>query len=246
MTNRRDGASHEMTLGLTRRRVAFLVVFAGLVCAGVAYAAIPDAGTTVYHACLLKNVGTIRIIDPAITPPTSLLQHCAALETEITFNQRGIQGEQGVTGPAGPSVMSVALAKGDSNCPAGGSRFTVGTTVTYACNGADATAGTLSCPSGFVFYSPTMCVQSDDQDGFTLAEAANHCRLLGAQLPAYAELLAIAESGVTLGASLQQDWTASSVGDGTSIYINNATPPDMDGVRANSATGFARCIAPAR
>jgi hypothetical protein len=91
-----------------------------------------------------------------------------------------------------------------------------------------------------------MCVQFDDQDGFTLAEAANHCRPLGAQLPAYAELLAIAESGVPLGASLEHDWTATSVGDGTSIYINNATPPDMDGVRANSATGFARCIAPAR
>lgn len=95
------------------------------VAGGIAYAAIPDAGTSTYHACMLKNVGTIRIIDPSL-PTSSLLQHCnASLETQITFNQNGppgaagpagpigLTGPQGPTGPAGP-----AGAKGpDSTVP---------------------------------------------------------------------------------------------------------------------------------
>ena len=41
----------------------------------------------------------------------------------------------GAPGPAGESVSSAALAVGDLNCPNGGSRFTVGAAITYACNG---------------------------------------------------------------------------------------------------------------
>jgi hypothetical protein len=39
-------------------------------------------------------------------------------------------------GVAGTSVVATTLAAGDTNCPTGGSRFTVGSTVTWACNGA--------------------------------------------------------------------------------------------------------------
>src|SRR6478609_5398168 len=86
----------------------FLSSLATLVVAGgIAYAAIPDAGTSTYHACLLNNVGTIRIIDPSLAP-SSPLQHCKpTFETEITFAQRGLKGEQGLqclkgdTGPKG-------------------------------------------------------------------------------------------------------------------------------------------------
>jgi hypothetical protein len=72
------------------------------VAGGVAYAAIPDTGTSTYHACMLKNVGTIRIIDPSL-PTSSLLQHCNAnLETQITFNQNGPKGDAGPPGAVGP------------------------------------------------------------------------------------------------------------------------------------------------
>jgi hypothetical protein len=77
-----------------------VLVFAGLVVAGgVAYATIPDGGG-VYTACMLKNVGTIRLIDPSL-PSTNLMSHCTALETQISWNQTGQQGPTGLTGAAG-------------------------------------------------------------------------------------------------------------------------------------------------
>jgi hypothetical protein len=60
------------------------------------------------------------------------------------------------------------------------------------------------------------------------------------RLPTYAEILSIAQSGIALSSSLLLDWTGDSTGDNTSIYVNNATPPDMDGERANSTASWAR------
>jgi len=56
----------------------------------------------------------------------------------------------GVPGPQGPSVMTVALPAGNANCPYGGTQFTSASGTTYACNGAPAgpqfytVSGTLS------------------------------------------------------------------------------------------------------
>lgn len=70
---------------------AVVVAMAG----GIAYAAIPDADGT-YHACMLKHVGTIRIIDPD-------RQRCSTyLEVELSFAKQGPQGDPGPAGPAGP------------------------------------------------------------------------------------------------------------------------------------------------
>ena len=81
---------------LGHRRVALAAIAIFAVAGGVAYAAIPDAGTGVYHACMLKNIGTIRIIDPE-------RQRCSSsLEVEITFNKQGPAGVPGPTGPPGP------------------------------------------------------------------------------------------------------------------------------------------------
>ena len=104
----------------------FLSSLATLVVAGgIAYAAIPDASTSTYHACLLKNVGTIRIIDPSLAP-SSALQHCnPKFETEITFAQQGPKGDQGLqglkgdTGPQGEKGDTGPQgAKGDTACRA--------------------------------------------------------------------------------------------------------------------------------
>jgi hypothetical protein len=83
----------------------------------VAWAAIPGEGN-VYTACMLKNVGTVRLIDKSL-PPGSLMSHCKpSLEVEVSWNQRGQQGvpgqpgTSGVTGPAGPSGE-----KGDKGDP---------------------------------------------------------------------------------------------------------------------------------
>ena len=72
--------------GLRHRRVALAAIAIFAVAGGVAYAAIPDARIGVYHACMLKNVGTIRIIDPE-------RQRCSSsVEVEITFNKQGPTG----------------------------------------------------------------------------------------------------------------------------------------------------------
>ena len=111
--------------------------------AGIAYATIPDGGG-VYTACRLNGVGTIRLIDPS-GPSTSLLSHCTAFETQITWNQKGKNG-------VSPTVAQ--LSPGDSHCPAGGAAITdaAGTTA-YVCsglNGADGQsfAGTFTSPNG--------------------------------------------------------------------------------------------------
>src|SRR6478752_1586325 len=70
---------------------------------GIAYATIPGPGY-VYSACMLKGVGTIRLIDKSL-PPTNLMSHCTDKETEISWNQAGQPGPAGPAGPAG--------AKGD-------------------------------------------------------------------------------------------------------------------------------------
>jgi hypothetical protein len=142
--------------------LAAVAIFA--IAGGVAYAAIPDAGTGLYHACMLKNVGTIRIIDPAA-------QHCiTTLETAITFGAKGDQGPQGIPGANGtngsngnpgvsPTVAQLPVS--NANCPAGGAAITdAAGHVAYVCSGAngrdgtDGTNGTNGEPFSGTFTSP--------------------------------------------------------------------------------------------
>ena len=90
----------------TRRWLRLFAIAAVLfaVAGGIAYATIPDSGN-VYTGCMLKNIGTVRLIDPSL-PPGNLMSHCTAFETKITWNQ---QGQAGTPGPAGP--------KGDTGAP---------------------------------------------------------------------------------------------------------------------------------
>jgi hypothetical protein len=69
------------------------------IAAAVAGATIPGDGN-VYTACMLKNVGTIRLIDPAL-PSSNLMSHCTSLETPVSWNQKGTPGLPGQAGAAG-------------------------------------------------------------------------------------------------------------------------------------------------
>jgi hypothetical protein len=113
---------------------AFVVVALGA--AGIAYATIPDGGG-VYTACMLKNVGTIRLIDPSLGS-ASLMGHCTSLETQISWNQQGppgINGTNGTNGTNGVSPTVAQLAAGDSHCAAGGAALTDASGNTaYVCN----------------------------------------------------------------------------------------------------------------
>ena len=87
---------------LIGRRSVRVAVAAGVLlglAGGVAYAAIPDANH-VYTGCMLKNIGTLRLIDTSL-PSSNPLGHCTAFETTITWNQSGQPGPAGPAGPAG-------------------------------------------------------------------------------------------------------------------------------------------------
>lgn len=62
----------------------------------VASATIPGDGN-VYKACMLKNVGTLRLIDPSL-PSSNLMSRCTSLETPVAWNQQGQPGPQGAPG----------------------------------------------------------------------------------------------------------------------------------------------------
>jgi hypothetical protein len=155
---------------LGRRLAIGLPLAATLALAGgIAYAAIPDDGKT-FTACMFKNVGTVRLIDPSL-PSSSLMSHCSSLETQISWNQKGQPGATGPAGPAGPagptgkdgtngkdgkdgsngqdgvSVTSTAEPAG-ANCANGGSKFTAANGVTYACNGGGGSAVSLDALQG--------------------------------------------------------------------------------------------------
>jgi hypothetical protein len=151
-----------------------IVVFAilGSLANGIASATIPDAGTGMYHACMLKATGTLRMIDPS-RPHTDLRSRCTQYETEITWGQ---SSQQGAPGKDGTSVTAIAVAPGDAFCPAGGTQFTVGTVVTYACHGtpgSDGMAGSLANLAG------TPCVTHSGGPGtLTISTSADDFVLL--------------------------------------------------------------------
>ena len=76
---------------------------------GIAFAAIPN-GQGVYTACRLKEVGTIRLIDPSL-PASNLQSRCTSLEIQFTFNAQGQPGLPGAKGDAGSA--GAPGAKGD-------------------------------------------------------------------------------------------------------------------------------------
>src|SRR3954454_4516832 len=133
--------------------VAGVVGVAALAIAGgVAFATIPDSGR-VYTACVLKNVGTVRLIDTSLGA-SSLMGRCTALETQITWNQQGQKGDPGATG-ASPAVDQ--LASGDSHCPTGGVSVTDAKGPSYVCNGQDGRSfsGAFTSPNGLFSLTVT-------------------------------------------------------------------------------------------
>lgn len=73
------------------RRTVLLGIGALALAGGFAYASIPDADGTI-HACVLKSLEQVRIIDAAT-------MECRPNETPLSWNQ---QGQPGDTGPQGP------------------------------------------------------------------------------------------------------------------------------------------------
>ena len=86
--------------GLRGRRLAVATVAIFAIAGGIAYAAIPDAGG-VYHACMLKNTETIRIIEPG----QAALQHGAR-------DRDHVQPERAERRPGSPRARPDGAAAG--------------------------------------------------------------------------------------------------------------------------------------
>lgn len=138
--------------------VATAIAVAALAGAGIAYATIPGAGA-VYTACMLKNVGTVRLIDPSL-PASNLMSHCTSLETQMTWNQ---QGQPGTPGTPGQDGQSVVMGDAGSNCADGGVSLTVGADTRYVCNGANGHDGADGVFTGH-FESPNHSFTIDVSD----------------------------------------------------------------------------------
>ena len=115
---------------------------------------------------MLKNVGTIRLIDPTL-PSSNLMSHCTALEAQISWNQQGQKGDPGTPGPAGKNGAAGAngtsptvtqLPVDDSHCSAGGAAITdaAGTTA-YVCSGVNGQDGKDGQSFASTFTSPNGC-----------------------------------------------------------------------------------------
>jgi hypothetical protein len=145
--------------GARRHAVALVALFVAL--GASSYAAVSSSrfvspGGKV-SACVGDRSGAVRLV--------SAHTRCRRGESAVTWNQQGpagtagkpgpqgatgaagASGPAGTTGSAGASVTSTTLTSGDSNCPAGGSRFTSASGVTFACNGAPASLTTTAGPT---------------------------------------------------------------------------------------------------
>jgi hypothetical protein len=85
---------------------------------GIAFASIPSSGG-VFTACVLKNVGTLRLIDPSLSSH-DLTSHCvSSLEQQVSWNAAGTPGAPGATGPKGATGQKGATGPQGATGPEG-------------------------------------------------------------------------------------------------------------------------------
>src|SRR5437899_1012345 len=89
-----------------------------------------------------------------LVAPLLLLAACSK-----SSGTTGAEGPLGPAGPPGTSATLTQLSTGSASCPYGGTQITVGTTTTYACNGAPGGGGSVTYnggipPVSFAGYTP--------------------------------------------------------------------------------------------
>jgi hypothetical protein len=192
---------------------------AALAGAGIAYATIPSSGGVI-NACMLKNVGTVRLIDPSL-PASNLLSHCSTLEAPISWNQQGQPGTPGQDGAPGQNGSSVVMGDAGANCANGGVSLTVGSDTRYVCNGTNGQDGQDGVFTGH-FQSPNGRVTLDvDNNGFLVAAGpAGQLQLASSGLFVHSGSL-LSLSGQSVDVHGNTALTASSAGDATLSAGNN-------------------------
>jgi hypothetical protein len=214
----------DIRIHLGRRAVLVVVLVLGLLAAaGVAYATIPDAGG-VYTACKLNATGTIRLIDPS-GPSSSLLSHCTALESQITWNQKG---QPGAPGKDGSSPTVAQLPAGDTHCATGGGASIADAAgdIAYVCNGAPFD-GTFTSPNGH----------------FTLTVADTGVSIVGPD----SSISLPAAGGIVIDASKESTTVGGdrteSVGGSDSLDVRGTRTEDLHGNETVRVSGTASIVA---
>jgi hypothetical protein len=149
--------------GSRPRRIALGAVVAVGATGGIALASIPG-GDGVFHACMLKDVGTIRMIDPG---KSGFKGRCSHSEREITWNQKGPAGVQGDPGGPGPKGD-----KGDQGAPGapgapGASGWQI-VSASTAISAGGVIAGVLPCPAGKKAVGGGWTTTSNNADTFVI------------------------------------------------------------------------------
>jgi Collagen triple helix repeat (20 copies) len=164
--------------GRRGRRLSVLVVAGLAVAGGVAYATIPSSGN-VYTACVLKHIGTIRLIDPTL-PPSSLMSHCTALETQVSWDQTGQpgpvgpQGPQGDTGAAGPAGPQGPAGNDGATGPPGPK----GDTGATGPPGAPGSGGGVTAYGEVTSTGAVVAARSQNISSVTVSDVGRYCVLL--------------------------------------------------------------------
>ncbi len=112
------GSSNRPSASRWWKRGGFFVgaaVITSLGVAGASYAAVNSTPSPsgVFTGCYNKTSGALRVIDP------SRGQHCAATETQVTWNQKGQTGPAGPQGPKGATGATGATGAVGPQGPAG-------------------------------------------------------------------------------------------------------------------------------
>ena len=192
---------------------------------------------------MLKNVGTVRLIDKSL-PASNLMSHCKpSLEIEVSWSrigQQGLPGQAGVDGSDGSDGVSptvTQLAAGDATCPAGGASVTDASGSTaHVCSGEDGAAGqtfsgTVASPNGEYSISIT-------DAGITIAHgASNSIKLTGNDLEIRSEDIAVRSdfsTDVRAGTTAKIDAVSnlSLLSGGTALLRANGTL-DLQGSKIN-------------
>lgn len=163
-------------------RLSAGVLVAAAVATGIAYAMVPGPGG-IFTACMLNNVGTIRLIDKSL-PATSWLSRCKpGFETEISWNQTGPQGERGIQGVPGndglDGINGTNGRDGVDGAPGAAAGFSAGANSSPTLNFSRQTVVAMSLPAGKYLLNGKVRLAN-----FTAIDAGMDCMLrLNAGLP---------------------------------------------------------------
>jgi hypothetical protein len=133
----------------------------------------------------------------------------------------GANGANGGAGAAGASVVTVALAVGNANCPRGGAKFTdAAGTITYACNGTNGSGSGGSFTATTLPVGDANCVNGGTSfdDGSGVLTYACNGTSVNSNLGMGNVALASCDADVSIAINNDFDGTAFSI---SSITISN-------------------------